>query len=74
MADREILSALDVAILGKIAAVAFDDGVLADSSPAVIDVARRCWLAQQDGMVLAVGLTLGDVLTDNGSSTGGGDR
>lgn len=54
---------LDIAILGKIAAHVYGNDLLDEgTSPAVIDVARRCWLAQEEGMVLAIGLTLGDML------------
>lgn len=62
--DREVLSSLDVALLGKIAATVYGEDLLdADAtSPAVIDLTRRCWLADQEGRVLAVGLTLGDML------------
>lgn len=63
--DREILSNMDVAILGKIAAHVYGADLLDDvTSPAVIDLARRCWLAQEEGRVLAVGLTFGDLLTE----------
>lgn len=60
---HEVLTNLDVAILGKIAAMVYGEDLLDEgTSPAVIDVARRCWLAQEEGMVLAVGITLGDML------------
>lgn len=72
--EREILTSLDVALLGRIAASAFDNGLLDESSPAVIDVARRCWLAEQEGLVLAVALTMRDVLGVSSGSTGGSDE
>lgn len=62
--ERMILSSLDVALLGKVAAIAYDQELLdaEQSAPEVMDLLRRCSEARAKGQLLAVGVTIRDIL------------